>query len=447
MGISKSDKPLGSFYLKNGPKENGNCVVYLRYYINGRYAKKSTFIEVPKERWDQDKQIVKGSSDRNLNEQANRLNARLKKEKDKIDRQIEQYDGKFTYPIVLQMLKGDFQTREKKIKETEFVKYALDCNQQRYDQHQIAYSTWNNARLAILAFRKFLVESRGRGELYLNEIEPKVFENYKTWRVTTRGNGSLEGINKTLTPLFNAVNDLAANLLIPLDISSSIVGKYLEVKPRVYDPTVAKHEVHYLTPEQLDSFIRLYPTVKYARTKDYMDMFLFSFYACGLRISDIVTLEWCQIDFERQELTKVMYKTKSPITIPLTDNALEILDRWKKRGLNRRFVFDLLDEDFDISDAAALDTARLSKNKAIQTSLRSLGDKLGLPFHLTIHVARHTFAVLALKNGVDVYQISKFLGHKSIAATEKTYAEYLPSDMKKTLREKLQFDLPAIETE
>ena len=87
------------------------------------------------------------------------------------------------------------------------------------------------------------------------------------------------------------------------------------------------------------------------------------------------------------------------------------------------------------------------RNKAIQTSLRGLGDKLGLPFHLTIHVARHTFAVLALKNGVDVYQISKFLGHKSIAATEKTYAEYLPSDMKKTLRDKLQFDLPSIVTE
>ena len=447
MGISKSDKPLGSFYLKNGPKENGNCVVYLRYFINGRYATKSTFIEVPKDRWDQNKQIVKGSSDRNLNEQANRLNARLKKEKDKIDSQIEQYDGKFTYPIVMQMLKGDFQPREKKIKETEFVQYALGYNQQRYDQHQIAYSTWNNARLAILAFKKFLVEKRGRGELYLNEIEPKLFEDYKTWRVTTRGNSSLEGINKTLTPLFKAVKDLAANLLIPLDISSNIVDKYLEVKQRVYDPTVETHEVHYLTPEQLAEFIKLYPTVKYNRTRDYMDMFLFSFYACGLRISDLVTLEWSQIDFEKQELTKMMYKTKSPITIPLTDNAIEILVRWKKRKLNSRFVFNLLDEDFDITDIVALDNARLSKNKAIQTSLRGLGDKLGLPFHLTIHVARHTFAVLALKNGVDVYQISKFLGHKSIAATEKTYAEYLPSDMKKTLRDKLQFDLPAIVTE
>ena len=48
------------------------------------------------------------------------------------------------------------------------------------------------------------MEKRGRGELYLNEIEPKLFEDYKTWRVTTRGNSSLEGINKTLTPLFNA---------------------------------------------------------------------------------------------------------------------------------------------------------------------------------------------------------------------------------------------------
>ena len=116
MGISKSDKPLGSFYLKNGPKENGNCIVYLRYYINGRYATKSTFIEVPKDRWDQSRQIVKGSSDRNLNEQANRLNSRLKKEKDKIDRQIEQYDGKFTYPIVMQMLKGDFQPRDTSVR-------------------------------------------------------------------------------------------------------------------------------------------------------------------------------------------------------------------------------------------------------------------------------------------------------------------------------------------
>lgn len=447
MGISKSDKPLGSFYLKNGPKENGNCIVYLRYYINGRYATKSTFIEVPKDRWDQSRQIVKGSSDRNLNEQANRLNSRLKKEKDRIDRQIEQYDGKFTYPIVMQMLKGDFQPREKRIKETEFIQYALDYNQQRYDQHQIAYSTWNNARLAILAFQKFLIEKRGRSELYLNEIEPKLFDDYKTWRVTTRGNSSLEGINKTLTPLFNAVKDLSANLLIPLDVASNIVDKYLEVKQRVYDPTVEKHEVHYLTPEQLSEFIKLYPTVKYNRTRDYMDIFLFSFYACGLRISDLVTLEWSQIDFEKQELTKMMYKTKSPITIPLTDNAIEILVRWKKRKLNGRFVFNLLDEDFDITDIVALDNARLSKNKAIQTSLRGLGDKLGLPFHLTIHVARHTFAVLALKNGVDVYQISKFLGHKSIAATEKTYAEYLPSDMKKTLHDKLQFDLPTIGTE
>ena len=43
---------------------------------------------------------------------------------------------------------------------------------------------------------------------------------------------------------------------------------------------------------------------------------------------------------------------------------------------------------------------------------------------------------LSLRGGMD-----------AIAATEKTYAEYLPSDMKKTIREKLQFDLPAIETE
>ena len=50
MGLAKSDRPKGSFFLKNKPKANGSCVVYLRYFINGQYAKKCTNIEVLKKR-------------------------------------------------------------------------------------------------------------------------------------------------------------------------------------------------------------------------------------------------------------------------------------------------------------------------------------------------------------------------------------------------------------
>lgn len=100
-------------------------------------------------------------------------------------------------------------------------------------------------------------------------------------------------------------------------------------------------------------------------TKKIMDMFLFSYYVCGLRYSDLLTLEWRHIDFENKTLTKNVYKTKRSISLPLVDKAVEILRRWRKTGGNSRFVFNLLDEGFDLSDTIRLNNARLTKNRNI----------------------------------------------------------------------------------
>jgi integrase len=214
----------------------------------------------------------------------------------------------------------------------------------------------------------------------------------------------------------------------------------LDIKQRRYDPTITEEKVHYLTPEQLQQFMRLYHSMNRIRSKEIMEIFLFTVNT-ALRVSDIITLEWKHIDFDKKELRKVMYKTKIPVTVHLNDDAMDILSKWKKRCLNSRFVFDLLDEEFDLTDTKRLDTLRLSKNRTIQNSLKSIGTKLKLPFNLTIHVGRHTFAVLCLKKGLDVYQISKLLGHSSIVATEKTYAEYLPKDFKEMAKQNLEFGI------
>ena len=194
-----------------------------------------------------------------------------------------------------------------------------------------------------------------------------------------------------------------------------------------------------LTEEQMQQFVDLYSKVKFNRTREIMDMFLFSFHACGLRVSDIVTLEWSHIDWDRQELSKNLVKGKVPHTIPLTDAALEILKQWQEKSLNRRFVFNLLDSTFDTSDAALLDKKIKSKNRILQTSLNEVGNKMGLPFHLSMHVARHTFAVMALNRGVTIHMISRLLGHSSILTTEKVYAEFLPDTITEEVKNKLSF--------
>lgn len=46
-------------------------------------------------------------------------------------------------------------------------------------------------------------------------------------------------------------------------------------------------------------------------------------------------------------------------------------------------------------------------------------DELGWPKPYTFHVLRHTFASWLVQDGVSLYQVSKWLGHKRIATTER----------------------------
>ena len=154
-------------------------------------------------------------------------------------------------------------------------------------------------------------------------------------------------------------------------------------------------------------------------------MFLFSFHACGLRLVDVMTLRWKDIDFKKKEIRKVQVKTRNRNTIPLSDPAIRILRKWK--GRNKVYVFDLLSEDFDLSDKESLYSRRNSWNNTINTSLKALSKELGWKMELTFHVARHTWAVLALANGAAISEISRLLGHTTTGVTlfhKSTYPKF-----------------------
>lgn len=434
MGRTSSKILKGKFYLREARGKEVEQFIYLRYLVCNRYVEHSTGIKVSADQWDEQEQRITSK-----NPNCKRLNAELQCMLNKYDSQIAEYDGHLTPKMLSEMLSGSFVSKEELPTKVDFIQYALEYNKLRYDLNKISYSTYDNGRLYILAFQKFIERKTGKGELPIKDLSLDIVNQYINWRLNDRKN-TKEGINKTLTPLYKAVKYAADNELLTLKVAASIYNNYLDTKDRAYKSDVEEEEVHYLTPMQLEQFIKLYPVVKYDRTREIMDMFLFAFHACGMRVSDILTLEWNHIDMENKVIVKNVFKTKSAINIPLTDPAIEILKRWKGYGRNNRFVFDLLPEKFNTNDAAAMKNARLSKNRNLQQSLRAVGDRMGLSFNLTMHVARHTFAVMSLKNNVNLHLISKLMGHSSIMVTEKVYAEFLPSDVNKEVRSKLTFN-------
>jgi site-specific recombinase XerD len=52
-----------------------------------------------------------------------------------------------------------------------------------------------------------------------------------------------------------------------------------------------------------------------------------------------------------------------------------------------------------------------------------------------MHVLRHTYASLLLRSGVDVVRLSKWLGHKHVSITLRTYAHMIPESAESTRRD------------
>ena len=430
MGRTKSDIPKGSFSLKAAPNAKGERPVYLKYYVEGRYAKRSTDIWVTPEDWDSTLQQVKSR-----NKSAARINGALANIKKKVDDQLLSFrDGKITWKIVQEMLDGRFVPEGEKAKVIQFVDYCHSVNEIMYKRDDYGYSVYYNGKLYIKQFEAFLTEYKHLPTLSLQQVSKELFDEYVGYKINIKKYKTNEGVNKSLTPLIKAVRYARDNGLIEMNKAQPILdGSYLEVKSRTYNPDEEDTgEVRYLTDEQIADFIAYEPrSNRKDATRDIKDVFLFSLYACGLRISDIVTLEWSNIDFMERKISKIQVKTKqrSKVSPRLPEQAIEILQRWRARRLNDRFVFNYLPQDFVFSKETnhALKMRINAVDRTINTSLNHIGKQLGFPFNLTIHVARHTFCVKALNTGMSLHLVSQLMGHSSILATEKTYAHYLDS--------------------
>lgn len=427
MGRIKSFNDSGRLQLRTDlqPNENGAYPIYLWYELGKSTVRKSTNIWVKESEWDSKNHKIKKHPSAQL------LNNELAKIKHEIDEEVFQAhrEGKLNLDTLKLIVERKYNVTQPQF--VDFVELCREAMKTRYKQDKISVSVFDNALCNLRTFEKFLIEKTGESQIGCNDLTIDLINDYIIFRKDIRQNSN-ETINKALTPLMRGTSLAVSRGLMDATILMQLEGMYLP-------PTksMTEKEVKYLTEEQIKQFIALYDKVKYPRTRDIMDMFLFAFNACGLRVSDVITLKWNEVDIAERTINKVLVKGKKPHELYLNDNAVEILERWE--GRFDEFVFGLLPTGFDTSDEEIVNKYRLNKNRTLRNSLKALGDKMQLPFNLTFHVARHTFAVHALNRGVDVHKVSTLMGHGSVTVTEQTYAKFLPKKLKEEVETKLNF--------
>lgn len=440
MGRTKRLYPLGKYRLrlpKNSVKDKA-YPVDLEYTWNRKVIRKTSNVFVKIADWNQNLHAGRGGVRPSYGSESKRINSVLLARVERIDSLLAEYAQNNPNQITEEVIDGFLLEKPVAVRKDngkDFVDFVIDRLDSEYSRNRIGRSRYENGKSGMNMFKEFL-RSKERGTyksdgIYLGEISVELLEEYIEWRRDIKQNSD-HTINHALTPILKACAYAAELHIIDVALNARIQDMRIAVKPNLSGDESA-YDGKSLSKEELAALIEYYHNCKEARRKEYLEMFLFAFHACGLRVVDVMTLQWSNIDFEKKELRKIMIKTGKRHIIPLSDPAIEILEAWKEKHFTSKFVFNLVKDDFDIDNDEALYKVRNSATRGINQSLVVVGEDLELKFPLTMHVARHTFAVYALNEGLSMSVVSRLLGHGSTDVTEKVYAKFLPETLSSEL--------------
>jgi integrase/recombinase XerC len=131
-------------------------------------------------------------------------------------------------------------------------------------------------------------------------------------------------------------------------------------------------------------------------------------YGGGMRVSEIVQLEYGSIDFEHG-VARVMGKGKKERLCPFGRVALAVLVKFRDEFAPRRTPASPV--------LVNADGTRMTV-RAVQLMLKRYLALAGLPLDLTPHKLRHSYATHLLNAGADLRLVQELLGHAQLATTQ-----------------------------
>lgn len=297
------------------------------------------------------------------------------------------------------------QLKKKELGEKSFIEYFQKlADKRQYSNHDNWAST-----------HKYL-KSFTNGKLKFSDLSEQFLEDFKEYLLTSKSNRSSKtrlSVNSAVS-YFNKVKAALKQAYKDGILQADLNSKVQPIK-------AAETRREFLTIEELN---------KLAQTRCNDELLkraaLFSALT-GLRFSDIHKMVWGELEYidgQGYFLNFDQQKTKGVEVLPISAQAYG----FTKGPINPK------DMDKNLKVFPGLNYSAYS-NKHLSHWIGAAG----ITKNITFHCFRHTFAVLQLANGTDIYTVSKMLGHRDLKTTQ-VYTKVVDK-AKRDAADKIKLDL------
>ena len=264
---------------------------------------------------------------------------------------------------------------------------------------------------------------------------PRTIQKYDTLKSLIEAYQTKSGRLLTFDSFDMEFYDKFVSFLFDRKQTNNTVGKYIsslktflswaEEKGINNNNAYKKYKVHeeeseifYLKQSELMDL--LYKDLSYNTDLDHVRDFICFECFTGQRYSDVANLQWSDIDLESKTWSVNVIKTKAPNKIPLSPNAIQLLEKYKDNlpkpfalphhQVNSRIkeICELLGFDDEIKIVRFQGSTRIEK---VYPKFEKIAS----------HIGRRTFIILSLENGMHTETIKSITGHK----TDKAFRRYV----------------------
>lgn len=284
-------------------------------------------------------------------------------------------------------------------------------------------------------------------DIYINDflLYLELDLNYSKNTINTYLNSLNHLKDNTNKDLLKITSNDIEKFISKLEIDSRSIANYLSAYKTFYNyyikigklnnnpidsissPKLAKHLPVYLTVDEVDKLLDIEIKDAFsARNKSILEVM----YSSGLRISELINLEFKNIDLN-DSIIRVMGKGSKERIVPISDLAIKYLKIYVKD-----YRADLVKKETN-NYVYLNNHGKKMTRQGVFKMIKKLTSEKGINKDVSPHTLRHSIATHMLENGADLRIIQEFLGHENIGTTQiythltneklkNDYMEYFP---------------------